>query len=267
MIFKKKNILKILLALLLGITFYLGSIYIKNNFFNTPVDNFYNKTSNKINWKPYNEMLKMSVSKEGKVNYRLIKDSIYLLDGVIKELNQKGIGTDLTVKEELSDWINIYNLFTIKLISNHYPLKSITELHPKNYIPLVNTVWHRKEFYINGNAISLDQIEHEILREKFKEPRIHFAINCASESCPILRAEAYEAKRIENQLEDQTLIFLNDKSKNKFEGNKNEISPIFSWFRADFGGIDGVLNFINDRKTIDKKLPTKFTTYDWSLNE
>ena len=110
-------------------------------------------------------------------------------------------------------WINAYNAFTLKIICDNYPVKSINDLHTGGLVVgsvLKKTIWHKKFFEINGEPMSLDHIEHKILRKNFNDPRIHFAIVCASLGCPPLRAEAYEAATLDEQLDDQARVFLAD---------------------------------------------------------
>ena len=159
--------------------------------------------------------------------------------------------------------------YTIKLIIDHYPLESITDLHPAIYIPGLKSVWHEKFFTIGDQEFCLDRIEHEILRPEFEDARIHFAINCASMSCPVLRNVAYEPEDLDEALDEQAALFINDDERNKISRSGLEVSKIFSWFREDFereGDLIDYLNRYSDVK-IDKDAKVRFLTYDWSLNE
>lgn len=132
--------------------------------------------------------------------------------------------------------INAYNAFTLQLILTRYPdLTSIRDLG--NIV--FNSPWKQRFFSLLGATRHLDEVEHELLRgaADFDEPRIHFAVNCASIGCPALRPEAYRADRLDTQLEDQTRRFLRDRSRNRLELNGKpvvRISPIFKWYRQDF---------------------------------
>lgn len=139
-----------------------------------------------------------------------------------------------TREQQLAYWINAYNAYMVQLILNHYPLKSIRSIgllpgaaFRDDFIPLKGVL---------GKTLSLNNIEHEILRKQFQEPRIHFAIVCASKSCPILRPEAYRAKDLHSQLDDAARAFIRDSSKNSFEPGARtlRLSSIFKWFREDF---------------------------------
>ena len=190
----------------------------------------------------WNELLEKNVYK-GNVNYKGFvseKDKLQkYLDALSKEAPKRNWSKD----EKLAYWINAYNAFTIKLIIDNYPTKSIKDLGGAIY--KVNTPWDIKFIEIEGKKYDLNNIEHNILRKEFDEPRIHFAINCASVSCPNLRNEAYVANKLEKQLEEQTYSFINDSSKNKITSEKAELSKIFSWFKGDFTKNGSLEDFIN----------------------
>ena len=161
-----------------------------------------------------------------------------------------------TAQERLAYWINAYNAFTIQLIVNNYPVASIQDLHPKAYIPLVNSVWHQPFFNIGGQPMTLHAIEHKILRVQFDEPRIHFAIVCASKSCPALLNEAYTAKQLEEQLTRQANAFLADNFRNKIGRSTLHLSKIFSWFKEDFTKGQTLVTFLNPVSYTHLTLPT-----------
>lgn len=182
----------------------------------------------------------------------------------------------------LAFWINAYNAYTIKIICNHYPLQSINELHTGGLIlgsVIGRTVWHRRNVIINQERISLHIIEHEIIRKAFNEPRIHFALVCAAKGCPPLRSEAFEGERLDSQLQDQGIVFFKQKEKNRIDVNSRTVylSPIFSWFRGDFGRnrseiLEFILPFLEKQyahaiKEDFSRWRIRYTHYDWSLNE
>ena len=161
----------------------------------------------------WNKLLQKHVNAQGKVNYKgLIEDSTdfnkYLTLLKSNHPNEK----NWTKNERLAYWINAYNAFTIKLILDHYPVKSIKDI--KNGIPFVNTVWDIKFIHIESATYDLNNIEHSIIRPRFGDPRVHMAVNCASTSCPNLRNEAYVAERLDEQLDAAATAFVNDKTKN-----------------------------------------------------
>ncbi|MDQ4139268.1 MAG: DUF547 domain-containing protein, partial [Bacteroidota bacterium] len=171
--------------------------------------------------------------------------------------------------EELAYWINAYNAFTLQLILRNYPLKSIKDIGSKITIPFVNTPWDVKFIRIEQTKIDLNEIEHGILRKKFNEPRIHFAIVCASVSCPPLLNTAYTATQLEEQLNHQARIFINDPGRNHNQPDRIQISKIFSWFKSDFTKHESLINFLNrySRIKITPNAQVSTLEYNWNLNE
>ena len=181
--------------------------------------------------------------------------------------------------EQLAFLINAYNAFTLKLIVDHYPLDSIRDIGSFWQSP-----WKRRFFTLLGEEMHLDQIEHEIIREpgRFDEPRIHFAVNCASISCPALRPEPFTAAELEAQLEDSTRRFLGDASRNRYRAGSLEASSIFKWYREDFergwrgaDDLGALLALYADALGLDDDVQEqlaggavqiRFLDYDWTLN-
>ncbi len=216
----------------------------------------------------WNEIVSKHVSEAGVVDYKgMIEDSVrfntYL--GLLSSHHPNK--THWSRDERLAYWINAYNAFTVKLILDHYPVKSIKDI--KKGIPFVNSVWDIKFFEIGGVSYDLNNIEHGILRKEFYEPRIHFAINCASVSCPRLRNEAFNAENIESQLQSQAMSFLSDSGKNQLEADHIKISKLFSWFKSDFTNDGSLVDFLNTHGhvRIDQNAKIDYLNYDWNLNE
>lgn len=217
----------------------------------------------------------------GVVDYQsLCKDARFsrYMDQLVN-INPDALGSE---KEKFAFWINAYNAWTLKIICDNYPLQSITQLHSGGAalaVVLKTTVWDKNLVTVNGKKTSLSFIEHKILRPVFRDPRIHFALVCAAQGCPPLRSEAYEADRINAQLDEQGRAFLSQEGKNKFDRENKiaYISPVFGWFKADFGARkEAVLRYISkfappDVKDILQANPEqwkiRYTSYDWSLNE
>lgn len=221
------------------------------------------------------------VNINGMVNYKELKTS-NRLDGYIKILKSTDPNKLVSDHSKMAFWINVYNAFTIKAVVDNYPIESINDLHKGGRILghiLSTTVWDNDFININGHEYSLNDVEHEILRKQFKDRRIHFAIVCASISCPKLRNEAYEAAKLEEQLEDQARQFFRDETKNKFDSENKVayLSKILDWFSGDFGNDEEeILVFIS--KYIDKDLresiinnngkwEVEYLDYDWGLND
>lgn len=215
------------------------------------------------NW---SDLLKKHVTTTGQVNYKgFIKDSI-LLQNYLDKLSDNPPGNNWTEEEQLAYWINAYNAFTVKLIADNYPLKSIKSI--VDGLPMVNSPWDIKFFKIGNVSFDLNTIEHEILRKQFNEPRMHFAINCASFSCPKLRNEAYVATIIETQLEEQTRDFINSADKNSINEKETKLSKIFNWFQSDFGEKSMVLDFIKTYEpSLNEANKIEYMEYSWALNE
>jgi hypothetical protein len=210
---------------------------------------------------------------EGKVNY----NKIISTPADLKRLNDylTTLGTAevslLTRDERLAFWINAYNAFTVKLILNHYPLKSIKD---------IKNPWKQKLWYAGGEKLSLDDIEHIKLRKEFREPRIHFAIVCASIGCPELYPEAFEKDKIEQMLNLITRNFFAEHRnfQLKASGKMTTIylNRIFKWFKNDFGKDDKqMVEFIfpyvqkqdRDLIKVSDDVTIKYLNYDWSLND
>ena len=170
----------------------------------------------------WDSLLQQHVSKAGKVDYKgFIKDSTRL-NQYLELLSSNHPNDDLwTAEERLAYWINAYNAFTVKLIIDHYPVRSIKDI--KNGIPFVNTVWDIKFIQIEGETYDLNNIEHGIIRARFNDPRIHFAVNCASVSCPRLSNHAYVADQLDEQLNASARAFLGDLSKNQIARGSGKI--------------------------------------------
>ncbi len=187
-----------------------------------------------------------------------------------------------TKPQQLAFLINAYNGWTLELILTRYPdLKSIRDF---GWLPF-NNIWKKKWFSLLGREYFLDGIEHEMIRAPgvYDDPRIHFAVNCASIGCPMLREEAYVAERLDQQLDQQTTRFLSDRSRNRV--NKDgviEASKIFEWYKGDFNkGLKGIksseeffgryASLLTDNAEHQKlvregRASIRYLDYDWSLN-
>ncbi|CAN5310010.1 DUF547 domain-containing protein [soil metagenome] len=226
------------------------------------------KTITPPSHKDWNELLQKYVSDDGNVDYKgFIKDKERLII-YLSSLKTNPPDKDLwSSEDQLSYWINAYNAFTVKLIVDNYPLKSIQDLNSSPQSK--NTIWHKQFIKIGKQYLSLDEIEHNILRKDFKEPRIHFAINCASFSCPPLRNEAFVAERLEEQLHEMAVTFINDPKRNKLNIHKVKVSKIFDWFKEDFVQQSSLIDYLNkySKVKIDANATINYMEYNWSLNE
>ena len=215
----------------------------------------------------YAELL-MKYVKKGFVDYRGFKNNEQKLDQYLKILEKTDLNS-LTSKEQFAFYINTYNAWTIKLILTKYPdVNSIKDLGG-----FFSSPWKKKIVHVDGKILTLDNIEHDILRPFFKDPRVHFAVNCASKSCPPLRSEPYQGSELDRQLDEVTTAFINDPSRNRVEGNILWVSKIFSWYGEDFNDdIEGFFvkyaqGTLKEKVTVKRgQLKVKYLDYDWSLN-
>lgn len=203
-------------------------------------------------------LLKKYVNNNGDVNYKAFMKDKNALDTYINILSANSPTAKWSKNEKLAYYINLYNAATVKLILDNYPLKSIKD---------IKNPWDNSWIKIGNDTYSLGDIEHKILR-KMDEPRIHFAINCASYSCPKLANIPFLASTLELQLKKATFDFVNDPSKNKITSEKLELSNIFKWFKGDFTNNGSLIDFLQPytKLAINPKAKINYTDYDWSLN-
>lgn len=213
----------------------------------------------KLSHTGWDELLKKYVSSTGKVNYSGFKKDIAKLQTYLDLLTDNPIQPSWSRNEKMAYWINAYNAFTVKLIVDHYPIKSITKIHS-------GKPWSKKWIKLGDKTYSLDQIENEILRPQFKDARIHFAVNCAAQSCPPLLNEAWTAQNLEANFESQARKFINNPKFNNLSEKKVQISRIFEWYSGDFGDIIAYLNKYAAVK-IKSNARVTYLEYDWALNE
>ena len=214
------------------------------------------------------------VATNGAVDYRVLQDGPEPLNHYLRSLSEVSSADygSWTRDQKLAFLINAYNAAVLQLVRDHYPVKSVKRIGG----------WFENPFRIKfiallGQKLSLDDLEHDMIRRDFTEPRIHFALVCAARSCPPLRGEPYVAERLSAQLTEQGKLFLADRSKNRFDGKARVLylSPIFKWFSNDFGGREeAIVAFVTPYfpEPIQKELARKpdklrYTDYDWSLNQ
>ena len=216
------------------------------------------------------------------VDYRLLQQQQGQLEAYLASLSavDADIFKQWPAAERLAFLLNAYNAWTLQLILTAYPnVDSIKDLGT-----LFQSPWKKRFIPLLGKNRSLDEIEHELIRGSgdYNEPRIHFAVNCASIGCPALREEAYNAETLEQQLEQQTVRFLSDRSRNIAAEGRLQVSTIFKWYREDFQqpwrdshSLASFLLRYADALQLDERqqqqlaagnLPISFLDYDWRLN-
>jgi hypothetical protein len=243
----------------------------------------------------YATALETYVDDRGMVDYRRLKANPKELLSYMKAIAALPRGQYEAWDDDakIAFWLNVYNGLTLQAIIDHYPIKSSflkSAIYPKNSIRQISGVWDKLRFTVMGRKVTLNHIEHKILRVEFNEPRIHMALVCAAVGCPRLRNEPYVGERLGEQLDDQTRDFLGSRQKFRVDRGKRTVyaSPIFKWFGKDFvktyaparksGGQSqansAVLNFIAGYLDETAQgylrrgdLKIKYLDYDWSLNE
>jgi hypothetical protein len=217
----------------------------------------------------WNDLLEKHVDKDGWVNYSgFIRDSAKLDEYLELLASHHPNRSHWSSEERMAYWINAYNAFTVKLITQHYPVGGIKKI--KGGIPFVNSVWDIKFIEIEGQTYDLNNLEHGILRKKFKDPRIHFALNCASVSCPRLQGFAFTADSLDAQLDEAGRQFLREALRNRIQSDRLDISPIFKWYKGDFISRDqSLIDFLNlfAPVEISPDAEIEYRDYDWRLNQ
>ncbi len=243
----------------------------------------------------YDSVLKAFVNEKAMVNYTSLKVQRRQLDAFAASMGKLTVDVyeSWNERDQIAFWLNAYNALTLKAIIDNYPIKSSffkSRVYPKNSIRQIPGVWKKLTFKVMGKDLTLHHIEHEILRKKFDEPRIHMAMVCAAMGCPPLRNEPYEGDKLEEQLDDQSRRFLSDPGKFKIDRRNNAVSmsEILKWFAGDFVNKYGVEQAVGKHKRKESavlnfsasylpepqrnyvlagKFKIKYLKYDWSLNE
>ena len=250
------------------------------------------ETSFDHSYQTYGDVLRTHVIGT-RVHYASLKRNRGALDAVVNMLGRvtQDELTHWTREHQIAYWINAYNALTLQAIVNHYPIQnrwfSLFTFTPRNSIKQIDGVWTELRWRAAGADMTLDEIEHETLRVKYDEPRIHFAVNCASVSCPPLRPEPYVADRLERQLILAARDYLASDLGLQVDGTRLRVSSIFKWYGEDF--ISGYAHLVDANKSardrailgvVSKYGPTqasvlvqegmariRFLRYDWSLND
>jgi len=222
---------------------------------------------------PFDRVLKAHV-RDAAVDYAALKRDIKPLNDYLDALAAVSEADFIRwpQPERLAFLLNLYNAATLKLITDHHPVKSIKDIGG-----FLSGPWKQPVVRLFGETTTLEHVEHGLIRKRYAEPRAHFAMVCAAKGCPPLRAEAYTAARLDEQLNEQGRRFLAQAHKNRVDAAKRivHLSPIFKWFSEDFEQPAGsVLKFVTPffddasrRALAEGKFSIRFTDYDWSLND
>ncbi len=217
----------------------------------------------------WNALLKANV-KGNQVNYAgFVKNEAFAK--YVKAIGETDPAKISDKKARLAFWINAYNALTIHSVLQHWPgIKSVSNIYPKF------AFFDRKEQLVGGKKVSLNQIENEIIRPKFQDPRIHAALNCASVSCPPLQNYAFTQPNLDKQLDKAFKSFANDTKRNAIDEASGQVrlSQIFNWYKVDFESAGGpakyIAKFLDEGKrkeTLLKATNIGFLKYDWNLNK
>ncbi|RSC95181.1 DUF547 domain-containing protein [Tenacibaculum singaporense] len=211
----------------------------------------------------FDALLKKHVNTKGNVNYKGFKQDEAQLQAYLDQLANIKPQKSWSAAKAKAFWANAYNAYTIQLILDNYPLKSIMNIKKKG-----KDAWSIPFAKVGGKTYTLNQIEHEILRKKYSDPKIHVAVNCASDSCPQLANYAFTEKNYESKTTLLMKKFINDSSRNKISEDKVQLSKIFEWFQEDFTKEGDLINFLNQYSNvkINQKAKISYLKYDWSLN-
>lgn len=212
-----------------------------------------------FNHSSFSSLLQKHVSSQGNVNYNGFKSDRTALRNYIVSLGENMPNDTWTKADKLAYWINAYNALTIDLIIRNPSVKSIKD---------IKDPWDQRLWKLGSKWYNLNQIEHDILR-KMNEPRIHFAIVCASVSCPKLQNEAFTSSNLESKLTQATKEFLSDSSKNKLTKKSIKLSKIFKWFVKDFKQDQTLIDFLNKYSDIEisQNASRSYMDYNWNLND
>lgn len=249
-----------------------------------------------VDHSPYDAFLK-GHTRGGLVDYRAIKKDMSGLEAYLATLTDSSAVHYKTWSREakMAFWINAYNAVTIYAIVINYPIEGggfiSKKRFPRNSIRQIEDVWDTEYIKLAGKPVTLDEIEHEILRKQFGDPRIHFALVCASRGCPLLSDDAYSAGALDDQLEQDAIRFVNDGDRVRVNVTRGRLyaSEIFDWYAEDFKPEDGEIpewlgaykkktrgfvSFIAPRVDVQtrsaietRSLKVSYIDYDWSLNE
>ena len=211
----------------------------------------------------YNALLQKHVDEKGNVDYKNLKKEASKLTEYLSFLAKTTPQKSWSGDKKKAFWINAYNAYTLKIILDNYPTKSIMKIKKKG-----KDAWNIPFAKVGGKNYTLNHIEHEILRKDFSDPRIHVGVNCASLSCPQLGNFAFTESNIESELERLMKLFINDTSRNIITEKKIQISKIFDWFKGDFIKNGSVIDYFNKYSDIkiNKKAKIRYLEYNWNLN-
>lgn len=238
-----------------------------------------------IDFSPWNAMLHQYVDTQGRVDYAswqqtAMQDLQEWLHDLAANDEVRGWFTPslrdrATTDTQLAFWLNVYNALTIAQVLQRYPISSIQPkvLGIPNWLAFLR-FFTRPIYQLNGQGLSLNAIEHGILRQQWTEPRIHFALVCAAMGCPWLRNEAYFPDQVQSQLESDAMQFINNPAKVRYDNQTHILycSKIFQWYGKDFLNValsipDYIQRYLSNKSELNDHLSIRYLSYDWNLNQ
>ena len=246
-----------------------------------------------FSYESYGDVLGRYVDQDGLVDYPALKQSPSSLDQFYRQLSQFSPDShpDLfpTKNHKLAYWLNAYNATVLKGVLEYYPIESVEDVKPPAllfFLPSKSGFFLFQRFTYGGAQTNLYNLENSVVRGRFEEPRIHFALNCASRSCPKLPGVPFLPERLDEQLDAESAKFINDQSRNRYDSSENilYLSSIFDWYEGDFTAwlkkehpekdptlVEYALLYLNGETVksirLQKEAPrVEFLPYDWGLN-
>ncbi|MBD2564792.1 DUF547 domain-containing protein [Nostoc sp. UIC 10607] len=229
-----------------------------------------------IDFEPWDRLLRQYVDEQGRVDYIAWKtEQPQAVADWLSSQKNLAFKSNYNTFEQLALWINLYNAFTISTILERYPIKSIRPkiLGIPNWLAFL-WFFQRRCYYIFRESYSLAEIENSILRDKLQEPRIHFAIVCASVGCPLLRSGAYFPEQVSQQLDEDARRFINNPEKVRYDMDSKTLycNQIFKWYRQDFLKVapsipEYIRCYLKTDYPLSASTRISYLHYDWSLNQ
>lgn len=205
-----------------------------------------------------------------RLDYDQARSELGVLDSYLSQL-EAARPSLMTRAQAMAYWINFYNALTVKLVLEAYPISSIRQI---DGILGFGGPWKKPRVFVEGQHLSLDHMEHGILRPGFRDPRIHYAVNCASYSCPNLADRAFTVANLDSLLDQGAQAYINHPRAVSFESGRLQVSSIYHWFQEDFGGSDAaVISHLQRYAEPELSLLLMQASrigghhYDWSLND
>lgn len=209
----------------------------------------------------WDDLLQNHVNENGEVDYQSFKNDEVKLANYLKAISENKPSSSASKEEVIAYWANLYNAYTVQAILENFPIRSIKDLKKGN-------IWDYPFILVDGEVMSLNYIEHGILRKNYKEPRIHFILNCAARSCPKLHNRAFTKENINSLMDQLATDFINNSNKNILMQDELLLSQIFNWYKDDFTANGNLIHYINQyaKQKVSHSATIKFKSYNWELN-